>query len=622
MIELVKHSPFPNQYEGNESQLEVDENLIDKIKIAASSLNTFKSLNLEIKERLTHLSMNTKQVCLEKSLSEILESTEKDFVAILTRCFDLFTDEDLIKMVKDKIEIKDLTIEKIMNPMASIPLKNETYIFSSSLQKELKQFVKFVFNIIHVIVSSFIKSFQIQELLNPVSGVFAAERLIDLALKILAIPMTNGFLNYFFPSFLKELVGWKKNVASVGIVSSIIAFGILYNRYFKPAPITLEKFVCYSSEEAKARFSPVLARESTIKEIAEAIKTDRHILITGESGVGKTALIQGLSLYMSNNKKLKNKKLFFTGQSGSFNGHQGGLNFFITQICPKIQGYENQYIFVFDEAHMLNSETRNSFKSLEKPQIILLTTKKEYEAHIQEDSAFAGRFAHFNIEPTNDEQLRTIVPSICHRKAPGIECSSQVVNKIIEISNSKEFKTIEPRSQPYRAVILTEQVITRMSLLREQIEAPLNTLKTKLNTKEINLTTIVPDTTSNINLYRTIDELKKEISQKEEEIKENLSKKARLEQLTKLKAQQIKLLHPLAHRFSKETNPVQQEKIKRQFIATHYFVIPILIKLIKNKIKELKGLGVSVEIDEDFIETVFQDNLKRKKVIREEEKQQ
>lgn len=150
-----------------------------------------------------------------------------------------------------------------------------------------------------------------------------------------------------------------------------------------------------------------------------------NVIITGEAGVGKTALVEKLALSINNGKVpdfLKNKRIFELSISSVEAGTQyrGSFEEKLNNILDYVKKDGNIILFI-DEIHMMvNAGTCRDndcgMGDILKPalsrgeiQVIGATTQKEFNKFIKGDSALTRRFKVINMDEPNLDNVVDII---------------------------------------------------------------------------------------------------------------------------------------------------------------------------------------------------------------------
>jgi ATP-dependent Clp protease ATP-binding subunit ClpA len=176
------------------------------------------------------------------------------------------------------------------------------------------------------------------------------------------------------------------------------------------------------SEELTAKeyvTNPAIAREEEIKKmILILLSPEKSVVLTGKAGIGKTALVEGLSYKIQNHdvpNALANCKIYRINTSallGTYE-HDGVEEAKLQLLIDEIKGKKDIILFI-DEVHTLVTSARNGggvdFLNMLKPgldrgdiKIIGATTTQEFNEYLLKDKAFLRRFEKVEIEEPDAE---------------------------------------------------------------------------------------------------------------------------------------------------------------------------------------------------------------------------
>ncbi|MBT3261640.1 ATP-dependent Clp protease ATP-binding subunit [bacterium] len=169
------------------------------------------------------------------------------------------------------------------------------------------------------------------------------------------------------------------------------------------------------------KLDPIIGREEEIKRIIQILcrRTKNNPVLTGEAGVGKTAIAEGLAQYVAQQKvpeKLLHKRIvnLDLGLLVAGTKYRGEFEDRVKKVMEEVNKAENVIIFM-DELHTIigtgGSEGSMDAANLFKPalargelQCIGATTLDEYRKYIEGDAALERRFQSvFVAEPSIEE---------------------------------------------------------------------------------------------------------------------------------------------------------------------------------------------------------------------------
>ncbi len=177
----------------------------------------------------------------------------------------------------------------------------------------------------------------------------------------------------------------------------------------------------------------IIGREPEIEQVLEILchmERSNSVMIVGEPGVGKTAVVEGLARMIELEpdripKRLRDKQIVNLQMNSVVAGtiFRGMFEDRIEKIIKEIKQRKN-IIFFVDEAHTLigagsamgvPSDAANIFKSTlsrGEVQIIGATTLAEYKEFIAEDEALARRFRLVHVQEPSIEETKEILYGI------------------------------------------------------------------------------------------------------------------------------------------------------------------------------------------------------------------
>ena len=174
---------------------------------------------------------------------------------------------------------------------------------------------------------------------------------------------------------------------------------------------------------------PVVGRSKEIQRIIQILsrRTKNNPVLTGEPGVGKTAIIEGLAQHIVDGlvpNDLLNKRILSLDLAALVAGtkYRGEFEERMKKMLKELK--ENKDIILFiDELHTIigagGNEGTMDASNIMKPalsrgeiQIIGATTTKEYTKHIEKDLALERRFQIVKVEEPTDAETEEILNGI------------------------------------------------------------------------------------------------------------------------------------------------------------------------------------------------------------------
>ena len=185
-------------------------------------------------------------------------------------------------------------------------------------------------------------------------------------------------------------------------------------------------------EAAEGRLDPLVGREGEMERIIEILcrRTKNNPVLIGESGVGKTAIVEGLAQRIVDKNVptfLENKRILSLDLSLVVAGtkYRGQFEERLKKIMAELKESEENIVFI-DELHTLvgagSAEGTLDAANILKPalsrgdiQCIGATTPSEYRKTIEKDRALERRFQSVKIEPPNEADALEIIEGVVER---------------------------------------------------------------------------------------------------------------------------------------------------------------------------------------------------------------
>ena len=227
--------------------------------------------------------------------------------------------------------------------------------------------------------------------------------------------------------------------------------------------------------QLSAYYDPVACRDRELELIMDILlrRTKNNPLIVGAAGVGKTALVEGLSTRLHLNQvpeSLQGLQLLRVDLTNLAAGakYQGDLEDRVKALMDKVLDTNNGVILFIDEIHQLTTPgAMHTVANMLKPalargriRLIGATTRKEYEQHIAKDPALARRFERVDLEEASLDQAKQMVTTLkpIYEKFHDVRISDEAVIAAVELSA----RYIPQRTLPDKAVDLMDHACAKV----------------------------------------------------------------------------------------------------------------------------------------------------------------
>lgn len=260
----------------------------------------------------------------------------------------------------------------------------------------------------------------------------------------------------------------------------------------------LEKFGRNITNEVKKnKIDPVIGRDEEIRNIITVLarKTKNNVILLGEPGVGKTAIIEGLASRIVKNDvpfTLQNKEIFELDMGALLAGakYQGEFEERLKAVLNKIKESNHKIILFIDEIHLIVGAGRSSgaldASNMLKPILargeidcIGATTLKEYQEYIEKDRALERRFQPIMIDEPSKEDTLSILRGLKQRFEAhhGVHISDNALVASVNYST----RYIPNRFLPDKAIDLLDEACAEARVEIESMPNELDEVERKIN---------------------------------------------------------------------------------------------------------------------------------------------
>lgn len=252
------------------------------------------------------------------------------------------------------------------------------------------------------------------------------------------------------------------------------------------AKSALEYFTTDLTKAAKAsKLDPVVGRESEIKRITQVLvrRVKNNPVLTGEPGVGKTAIIEGLATRIASGdvpSQLADKRVLSLDLALLISGttYRGQFEERTKRLIDEVIKAGNVILFV-DELHTIvgagaaegSIDMSNILKpALAKGQLRLIgaTTNDEYRKYIEKDPALERRLQKITVGEPSVEETVLILQGLksTYEKHHGVTITNEAVEAAAELSK----RYINDRFLPDKAIDLIDEAAAATQLEEKQLK--------------------------------------------------------------------------------------------------------------------------------------------------------
>ncbi|MBQ0162660.1 MAG: ATP-dependent Clp protease ATP-binding subunit [Treponema sp.] len=227
---------------------------------------------------------------------------------------------------------------------------------------------------------------------------------------------------------------------------------------------------------------PVVGRSDEIQRVIQILsrRTKNNPLLIGEPGVGKTAIVEGLSQAIVKGEvpfNLLKKKVMILDLGALIAGtkYRGDFEERLKRIMLEVKEDKNILLFI-DEIHTIigaggqagQMDASNMLKpalSRGEIQIIGATTRKEYRKYLEKDSAFERRFQVVKVEEPNDTETLDILLGVQkkYEEFHNVKYNDDVIPLIVKLAH----RYIPERFLPDKAIDILDEAGAQKKIQEE-----------------------------------------------------------------------------------------------------------------------------------------------------------
>ncbi|MBR3614983.1 MAG: ATP-dependent Clp protease ATP-binding subunit, partial [Clostridia bacterium] len=234
-----------------------------------------------------------------------------------------------------------------------------------------------------------------------------------------------------------------------------------------------------TKQAEEGKLDPVIGRTEETDRVIEILsrRTKNNPCLIGEPGVGKTAVIEGLSQKIVNGnipENLKNKKVITLDITSMVAGakYRGDFEERVKKCLAEVKKAQDIILFI-DEIHTIvgagAAEGAIDAANILKPllargeiQVVGATTLKEYRKYIEKDQALERRFQPVYIEEPNQSDSIQILKGLRDKYEAhhNVKITDNAIIAAVELSS----RYINDRFLPDKAIDLIDEASSKIKL--------------------------------------------------------------------------------------------------------------------------------------------------------------
>ena len=317
----------------------------------------------------------------------------------------------------------------------------------------------------------------------------------------------------------------------------------------------LDKFTVNLTADANnGKIDAVLGRDEEIRQIIDILirRRQNNPILTGEAGVGKTAVVEGFALRIASGdvpEPLKGVcvRSLDLGLLQAGASVKGEFENRLKSVIAEVKASPQPIIMFIDEAHTLigagGKEGQGDAANLLKPALargelrtIAATTWAEYKKYFERDPALTRRFQVVKIEEPSEEKAIDMMRAISEmlQNHHGVRIMDEAIIDSVRLSS----RYITARQLPDKSVSLLDTACARVALSQSATPASVENTQRRITQCQSNIISLERENATLGNCEERIAQLKEE----QIELETLLEKQNSQWQLEKDKVEQIHTL--------------------------------------------------------------------------------
>jgi type VI secretion system protein VasG len=285
----------------------------------------------------------------------------------------------------------------------------------------------------------------------------------------------------------------------------------------------------------KGKIDPVLGRDPEIRQVIDILTRRRqnNPILTGEAGVGKTAVVEGFALRVAQGDvppPLKNVHIRTLDlallQAGA--GVKGEFENRLKGLIEEVKNSATPIILFIDEAHTMigagGQAGQGDAANLLKPALargelrtIAATTWSEYKKYFEKDAALARRFQVVKVEEPSEHQcmimMRGLVASL--EKHHNVRILDEAVYASVRLTH----RFLAGRQLPDKAVSILDTACARLALGQNTTPPAIEDLTRQIDALEVQKRILEREESVGANHQEKLSEIAAQREKAEEKLK-------------------------------------------------------------------------------------------------------
>ncbi|WP_028693316.1 type VI secretion system ATPase TssH [Pseudomonas cremoricolorata] len=266
----------------------------------------------------------------------------------------------------------------------------------------------------------------------------------------------------------------------------------------------LQRFTVDLTEQARSgKLDPIVGRDEEIRQLVDILMRRRqnNPILTGEAGVGKTAVVEGFALRIVAGDvppALKDVELrsLDVGLLQAGASMKGEFEQRLRQVIEDVQASPRPIILFIDEAHTLvgagGAAGTGDAANLLKPALargslrtVAATTWAEYKKHIEKDPALTRRFQVVQVAEPSEAKALLMMRGVASTMEQHHQV--QILDEALEAAVKLSHRYIPARQLPDKSVSLLDTACARVAISLHAVPAEVDDSRRRIEALQVEL---------------------------------------------------------------------------------------------------------------------------------------
>ncbi len=289
-----------------------------------------------------------------------------------------------------------------------------------------------------------------------------------------------------------------------------------------------------TAKAAAGKIDPILGRDFEIRQIVDILTRRRqnNPILTGEAGVGKTAVVEGFALRIAQGdvpEPLRNVavRTLDLGLLQAGAGVKGEFENRLKNVIDEVKASPQPIILFIDEAHTMigagGQAGQNDAANLLKPALargelrtIAATTWAEYKKYFEKDAALARRFQVVKVEEPDEEKAIAMMRGLVDKMEEhhNVRILDEAIVECVKLSH----RYITGRQLPDKSVSVLDTACAKVAIGQGATPAPIEDATRRIQHLSSEIESLEREQVTGAAHDERLDELKAKRAQTEEEL--------------------------------------------------------------------------------------------------------